>query len=194
MKIGVMLRALDEKQGIGVYTQNLMDHLLPIDRINEYVLFYRNPRFLGRYAHYDHVREKVVKAPNKAIWDQVKIPIEAKRENVDVIFHTKFTVPFFTSRKTVMTLHGASWFVRPELYNKYDILYIRSVMPLYCKKTTAILSNSDLTTNDFIRILGVSPHKIRTTHPAADDRFVPINDTSFLNKVKDKYNIPNCFT
>ena len=50
MRIGVMLRSIEERQGIGVYTQRLMDHLLPLDRGNEYVLFYRNSEFLGRYA------------------------------------------------------------------------------------------------------------------------------------------------
>lgn len=193
MRIGVMLRAIDEKQGIGIYTQNLMDHLLPIDTKNEYILFYRNPKFLGRYAKYGHVREKLVEAPNKAIWDQVKIPLEARREGVEIIFHTKFTVPFFTRRKTVMTIHGASWFVHPELYKRYDIIYIRALMPLYCKKASAILSNSDLTTKDFINILGVDPKKIRTTHLAADDRFKPVKNTEFLSKVKKKYHLPDRF-
>lgn len=50
MRTGVMLRAIDEKQGIGIYTQNLMDRLLALDRDNTYALFYRNPRFLGRYV------------------------------------------------------------------------------------------------------------------------------------------------
>ena len=43
MKIGVMLRTIDEKQGIGVYTQNLMDRLLPLDTKNEYVLAVSDP-------------------------------------------------------------------------------------------------------------------------------------------------------
>jgi glycosyltransferase involved in cell wall biosynthesis len=193
MKIGVMLRAIDEKQGIGIYTQNLMDHLLPLDQKNKYVLFYRNPKFLGRYAKYDHVHEKLVEAPTKAIWDQVKIPFEAAVENLDVIFHTKFTVPFFTRSKTVMAVHGASWFVHPELYNRFDIFYIKAMMPLYCRKATSILSNSDLTTHDFIRILGVRSSKLSTVHLAADDRFKPVKNLDVLNKAREKYSLPKRF-
>jgi glycosyltransferase involved in cell wall biosynthesis len=185
-----MLRAMDEKQGIGVYTQNLMDHLLRLEQKNEYVLFYRNPVFLGRYSGYENVREKVVTAPNKFIWDQVKIPLEAALENVDVIFHTKFTVPFLTRRKTVMAIHGASWFVHPEFYSKLDIQYMKLVMPLYCKKVDGIVSNSDLTTRDYIRILGVDPEKIRTAHLAADDRFRPVDDEATLAEARQKYGLP----
>ncbi len=193
MKIGVMLRSMDEQQGIGIYTQNLMDHLLPLDQKNEYVLFYRNPKFLGRYAHYSHVREKLVTAPNKLIWDQVKIPLEARREKVDIIFHTKFTVPFLTSRKTVMTVHGAAWSTHPELFNKFDNIYIHWIMPLYCKKATAILSNSERTTQDYIQILRINPTKIRTTRLAADDRFRVIKDSRILHQTKEKYGLPDRF-
>jgi glycosyltransferase involved in cell wall biosynthesis len=193
MKIGVMLRTMDEKQGIGIYTQNLMDHLLRLDQKNEYVLFYRNPVFLGRYAGYDNVREKVVSAPNKIIWDQVKIPWEARQEKVDLIFHTKFTVPFFTRRKTVMAIHGAGWFVHPELYGKLDTRYIKLFLSFYCKKAAGIISNSDLTTQDFIRIVGVNPEKVRTAHLAAADCFQPIEDQDVLARTRRKYCLPERF-
>ena len=193
MKIGIMLRAIDERQGIGVYTKNLLDNLLRIDSRNQYVLFYRNPKLPGRYSHLGHVQEKVIRASSKALWDQVKIPFHAQRENVDVIFHTKFTLPLFTRRKTVMTVHGAGWFVHPELFRKRDYFYSRSVIPLYCKKATAILSNSDLTTKDFIRILNVDPKKIHTVHLAADDRFRPVDDPGPLEGIRRKYNLPDRF-
>ena len=93
MTIGAMLRTMAEQQGIGVYTQNLMNHLLPLDQHNEYVLFHRDPRLLGQYAQYRNVRERLVTAPNKLISDQVKIPLASRREGVDVILRTRFTVP-----------------------------------------------------------------------------------------------------
>jgi glycosyltransferase involved in cell wall biosynthesis len=193
MKVGVMLRALDEKQGIGIYSQNVLDHLLQLDQKNEYVLYYRNPKFLGRYAAYKNSTEKLVTAPNKAVWDQVKIPLEAARDKVDVIFHTKFTLPLLSWHKTVMTLHGAGWFVHPELFRKTSVLYQRSILPLYCRKATAIISNSELTTNDFVRIFGINPSKIRTIHLAADARFRPLKDSAIIEASKKKYSLPDRF-
>ena len=70
---------------IGIYTQNLMEELLPMDDKNEYVLYYRNENFLGRHAHHPHVTEHLVQAPHKLIWDQVKIPAAARREVVGTI-------------------------------------------------------------------------------------------------------------
>ena len=189
-----MLRAFEDKQGIGIYTQNLMEKLLPLDSRHAYVLFYRNPALMGRFAHLPNVREKVVSAPGKALWDQVAIPAEARRESLDLIFHTKFTVPLFTTRKTVMTIHGASWFVRPDLYgNKLDLAYVRAVMPLYCRKADFIISNSDLTTRDFIRILHVPPEKIRTVRLGTSEKFTPVADAGALDAARQRYGLPDKF-
>ncbi|MCX7591345.1 MAG: glycosyltransferase family 4 protein [Kiritimatiellae bacterium] len=193
MRIGVMLRAIGEKQGIGIYTRNLMDRLLPMDGQNHYVLFYRSTEYLGRYAARPNVTEKLVPAGNKAIWDQIKIPLEARREGLDLIFHPKFTVPFFTRCRTVMTVHGASWFVHPELYRRLDIAYIKAVMPLYCRRADAIIANSDLTREDFIRLLGVPPQKIHTIYLGTSETFRVIEDPGTLEAVRKKYRLPERF-
>ena len=40
LRIGVMLRAIGDHDGAGVYIRALLDALLALDRVNEYVLFY----------------------------------------------------------------------------------------------------------------------------------------------------------
>lgn len=194
MRIGIMLRAIEDRQGIGIYTLNLLDHLLKIDGRNEYVLWYRTPALQGRYAHCRRVREEVLTAPNKAVWDQIRVPRAASRAGVDLIFHPKFTVPFLTRRPAVMTVHGASWFVRPELYpNKLDLAYVRAIMPWYCRKAAFILSNSDLTTQDFIRILRVPPAKIRTVRLGTNASFRLIEDPAELEAARREYRLPDRF-
>ncbi|MFZ0453192.1 MAG: glycosyltransferase family 1 protein, partial [Ignavibacteriaceae bacterium] len=158
------------------------------------VLFYKNEKHLGKYSHYSNVEEKFVKASSKFYWDQVAIPIAARQSKIDILFHTKFTVPFFTNCKTVMVLHGASWFVHPEIYkNKFDLMYIKTIMPLYCRKADALISNSSLTTNDFINILHIPKEKIRTVYYGLNPIFKQIHDTQKLNDIKIKYNLPNHF-
>jgi hypothetical protein len=108
MRIGVMMRAADEKFGIGTFSKNIVAALLERDRENEYVLFHSSEAGAGRFADRPNVREQVVRAPGKAWWDQVAVPIAAARAGVDVLYHTKFTVPFLARCKTVMVAHGAS--------------------------------------------------------------------------------------
>ncbi|MFW5870862.1 MAG: glycosyltransferase family 4 protein [Verrucomicrobiota bacterium] len=193
MRIGIMLRTIDEKQGIGIYTINLIEEILNLDRKNKYVLFYKTKEHLGRFAGHTNVKEALIKGGNKLIWDQVKIPLALRREQVDLLFHTKFTLPFLVHCKTVMSIHGASWFVHPELYGKMDVAYIKTVMPLYCRKADFIVSNSKVTTNDYLRLMPVTAGKIRTIHLGYNANFKVIEDPHILEAARKKYALPGKF-
>src|SRR3712207_3319837 len=93
MRIGIMLRSLEERGGIGVFTHYSCQELLNGDRKHHYIFFYRNRSDLGRFRQYENVTERLVQAPNKAIWDQIAIPYACWKERVEVLFHPKFTVP-----------------------------------------------------------------------------------------------------
>jgi glycosyltransferase involved in cell wall biosynthesis len=195
MKIGIMLRSLDEKGGIGVYTRNLTEELLELDRHNKYFLYYRNTSNLGRFARYDNVRERVVKASNKATWDQIGIPLACWKDKVDVVFHPKFTVPLLAPCKAVMVLHGAGWYLpkTSHFYNPIDVRYIRTMMPLYFKKCSVALSVSQLTTEDFNRVLNLPPGKVKTVYFAPAKHFKRVTDENRLREVKKRYSLPDKF-
>lgn len=190
-----MLRSLDEKGGIGVYTRYLAQELLEIDRKNQYVLFYQNSANLGRFSHYGNVTEQLIRAPNKAFWDQVSIPYACWRKKIDVVLHPKFTVPMLAPCKTVMVLHGAGWF-KPEskkFWNRADLFYIKRVMPLYCRRASSIISVSQLTTDTFQRIFGLPADKIKTVYFGPGKHFRRIHDGDRLQSIRKKYNLPDRF-
>lgn len=193
MRIGVMLRSIDEDQGIGIYTRNLIPRLLHQDPDNEYVLVYRTPRYLGQFAAHPNAVEVLLDVPTKLLWDQVGMTWLAHRYDVDLIFHTKFSVPLVTNRPSVMTLHGSMQLVHPEYFPPLDIAYWDRFMPLYCRKADHLISNSELTTTDFVERLGVPREKITTIHLAADDHFRPVKDAQRLEAVRRKYGLPSRF-
>lgn len=193
MRIGMMLRAHDRPGGIGIYSRNIVKHLIGLDKENEYVLLYNNKDHIGTYNHLDNVTEIYIPSANQLLWDQWYALRALKKNNVDIIFNTKFSVPLFTKIKKIMVLHGSSWFVHPELYNKLDILYVKTMMPIYCKAADFLVSNSGLTTNDFINLVGIPSKKVETVHLAAGNEFVPISDENTLSKIRQKYKLPERF-
>jgi glycosyltransferase involved in cell wall biosynthesis len=195
MRIGMMLRSLDERGGIGVYTKNLLQELLSIDDQNQYILFYRNPANLGRFAQHSNVTEVVVKAPNKALWDQVAIPLSCWRQKVDVVFHTKFTAPLLAPCRAVMVVHGADWFIpeQARFYHPLDVGYTRLFMPLYFKKCDVVISVSQLTTDNFYSALNLPPDKIRTVYFGPGRHFKQVTDKTRLYEVTDRYHLPTEF-
>lgn len=190
-----MLRSFDEKGGIGVYTRNLVETLLSLDRDNEYVLLYRDPANVGRYAGWPNVREKVVRGRNNAVWDQIGVPLALRGERVDVVLHPKFTVPFFAPARSVMVLHGADWFLpdAAHFYTRLDRLYMRVFMPLYLRRAAAVLSVSGLTTDHFNRIFHLPAGKVRTTYFGPAAHFRRVDDPTVLDRVRQRYGLPDRF-
>jgi glycosyltransferase involved in cell wall biosynthesis len=195
MRIGVMLRCIDEKGGIGVYARNIVHELLQRDTENEYRLFYSDKANLGRFDGHKNAKEICVPGPNKAIWDQVVIPRVAKRENIDVIFHPKFTVPLITRARTVMVLHGADWFLPKyeQVYNSLDVRYIKTFMPLYLRKASRAISVSNYCTEGFLGAFPWAKNKIKTVYFGPHKMFRPIADQSVLASARLKYRLPERF-
>ena len=190
-----MLRSWDEVGGVGVYTHNITKELLCMDRKNEYILFYRNPDNLGNFSNYANVKETLVQGENKAYWDQVAIPAACRREKVDVIFHPKLTAPLMASCKVVMTVHGADWFMPDQAvyYSNWDVRYMRLVMPFYFQKCSAVISVSQLTTDNFNNVLNLPPGKIETIYFGPARHFRRISDTNLLDDVRYRYKLPERF-
>lgn len=190
-----MLRCLDEHGGISIYARNILEELLRLDRENGYVLYYRNPDHLGRYSHFENVEERVVGPSPKPLWDQVAIPLACWKDRVDLVFHPKFTVPLLAPCKAVMTVHGADWFIpeHAQYYGWLDVQYIKAVMPRYFQKADAVVSVSELTTQNFNEILGLTEDKIKTIYFGPARHFRRITDKTVLAEVKSRYGLPEQF-
>jgi glycosyltransferase involved in cell wall biosynthesis len=193
LRIGVMLRSVDEQGGIGVYTRGILDELLQTDPDNRYVLFYRTPANMGRYASRPNVTERLVRAPHKVIWDQVAVPRACRRERIDVLFHPKFTVPLVGSCPSVMVVHGADWFIpeQARFYGKLDVAQIRVMMPLYFRRAAMVLSVTELTTQNFRSVLRLPEGKIRTVYLAPGKQFRRVDDPAELDRVRARYGLPD---
>ena len=195
MRIGIMLRSIDEKGGVGVYTRNIVKELLQLDKHNEYILFYANPSNVGMFSHHENVKEVWVRGRNKAAWDQLFIPGACRRKKIDVVFHPKFTVPLFVPCKAVMVVHGADWLIpeQAQFYPWWDVKYMRMMLPLYFRKSSAVISVSQETTDNFNQTLKLSAGKIQTIYFAPARHFKRITDPAVLQQVRARYQLPDKF-
>jgi glycosyltransferase involved in cell wall biosynthesis len=194
LRIGLMLRAVDEYDGAGVYIRELCDALFELDRFNHYVAFYMRDEQLGRYAHLPNVEERVVHAPGKLMWDQVFLPRAAAREQLDVLFHHKFSIPVLSPCPTVVQQRGTEYWTFPEYYtrlsDRINRLYNKLSIPLFCRQAARVLTNSDSLAKELETLAGVPREKMSTVYAAADDRFVPITDLNTLEQVRARYDLP----
>lgn len=193
MRIGIMLRGVDKRGGSGIYAQNMVPELLRQGGDVDWLLIYRDPAQRGSFQLPPNAREVVAPSPHPVSWDHFTIPAVARRERVDLLFHTKFTVPLRGETPAVMALHGASWYVEPWFYPWWDNLYIRATMPLFCRRAAHMISNSVCTTEDYVNLIGADRAKITTVPLAAAPHFRRVTDPAELARVRERYGLPETF-
>ena len=195
MRIGIMLRAYEEKGGIGVYTRNITRHLIEHAPQHEFFLYFCNRTSLDAYAVYPNAHARFVPQHGKFIWDQISMPRMFRRDALDVLFHPKFTVPLLCASKSVMMLHGAGWFI-PEVqhfWSRSTRIYTRAMMPIYCHLAGAVLAVSEITRDVFIERLGVAPDKITRLYFAPGEQFGTPPEQAQIEAVMSRYDLPERF-
>ena len=194
LRIGLMLRAVDDVDGQGIYIRKLCEALFALDSQNQYVAYYWRPDQLGRFADHRNVREVVVPGRNKLLWDQAQVPLAARRDRLDVLFHHKYSIPLLAPCPTVVQQRGTEYWGHPEFYTgwsgRLDQVYGRVMIPLYCRRAVRVLTNSDTLGEELVRHVGVPRDKLRTVYASADRSFRPIADPSTLAAVRTRYRLP----
>jgi len=195
LRIGLMLRAIDDVDGQGIYIRKLCEALFDADPFNEYIAFYSSAQQAGRYRDRPNVREIVVPGRGKLVWDQVLVPLAARRERLDVIFHHKFSIPLLPPCPAVVQQRGTEYWSHPEFYagwsGRMDRAYNRLMIPLYCRRAVRVLTNSDTLGDELVRYVGVPRSKLRTVYASADQSFRPITDEAALARVRARYGLPD---
>ncbi|MGD2076037.1 MAG: glycosyltransferase family 1 protein, partial [Gammaproteobacteria bacterium] len=193
MKIGIMLRYLDQHPGgVMTYTRSLLRALLNIDSGHEFLLMYQNPAYMGTYARHN-VREITVQMPSKFGWDQLAVRSIEKREKLDLIFNPKYSVPFLAECPTVFVCHGLDWYVMPWGSRFTDRLSHRFLVPLYARKADAIIAVSDDTRRHVIDYLGVNHEKVTRIYLGVNEDFLRPLDADTLQRVRHARRLPERF-
>jgi glycosyltransferase involved in cell wall biosynthesis len=189
--IGVMARLLDQQDGLGVYSRELLRHLFALDAETRYVVFLGSSRAQGMFDEFPNVQTQVLPCSSKLWWDQVLVPRAARSCAADLIFNPKFSLPLLTRIPGVFVLQSCDWFVNPGNYPWWDNLYIRLTLPLYCRKARGLLAISQATLNELRTRTGLKLPCTAITHAGVGANFTAQGDPVSLQQFRQKYSLPD---
>lgn len=118
---------------------------------------------------------------------------------VDVVHYPYFdlfsrTLPFFSGKKTVVTIHDVTPLVLSDLFpvgikGKAQLVLQKKLV----QKIGRILTDSVSSKKDIEKILGIPSSRIDVAHLAAGENFKQINNQQLFRSVSAKYHLPNRF-
>ncbi|HEY4691268.1 MAG TPA: glycosyltransferase family 1 protein [Anaerolineae bacterium] len=112
---------------------------------------------------------------------------------VDVFHATEHLLPHLRCVRTVFTLHDLIFHFDPGSHKPLNIAYLRTMIPRFLRAADAVITVSECTKRDAVRIYNVPPDKIRVIYEGVDVRFRPISNLDSLAAVRRKYHLPDRF-
>lgn len=142
---------------------------------------------------------KIIKL--KRFWTQIGLSLEMLFHPVDTLFIPAHTVPIIHPKKTVVVIHGLEYEFCPKAYSFWSRVYMRTSIKNSCKWASEIISASENTKKDLMRLYGVSSEKIRAVYEGYEIQHakVDVQDSArtngpyllFIGRIEDRKNVVN---
>src|SRR5258708_654520 len=171
MKIGIDISQTAFKgTGVGNYVEQLVSHLVEVDKKNEYILFFSSLRRSNPFFYTSSkVTVKNFKFPPKfldLLWNTLHIfPIEWFIGNVDVFISSDWTQPPTVKAKKATVLYDLIVYKHPEETAKKIINVQKRKLEWVKKECDMILCISEATKKDAMEILGIPEEKLTVVYP-----------------------------
>jgi len=179
MKIAIdASRAANEKAGIGRYTKEIIENLLKIDKVNQYILFFsyfRRDKEKERYIESlkacrpARVKVKFLKIPGslkEETWQWKINWLEKFLDEPDVFFAPSFfEVNFGLKTPQVMTIHDLTTFMYPEHRGREVSSRLSKRVKEAAQIATKIITLSRSAATDAEKFLQVPSSKIEVIYP-----------------------------
>lgn len=201
MKIAIDIsQTVHEGTGVAVYTRNLVESILRIDKKNRYILFGLSLRKHNKLSDIaeeiakkcgNHFESKFIHLPPYAgdlLWNKIHLfNLDRILGNVD-LFHSSDWIQPPIHAKKITTVHDLVILKYPQTSQKSIIETQKNRLRWVKEECDAVIADSDSTRDDLIDILHFDPGKIEVVYPGVDSRFTPVGNI-LVEQVKRKYGL-----
>ena len=185
---------LGQRSGVGYYTSHLLSALVEIQPEWEYLLYSNRPlNGLELPLPQAQQVEQRYFPPSRWLWMQAILPGTIHNSQPNLCHFTNALAPLWQPVPYVLTIHDASLFVYGNYHPRARHLTMRLTLPLVARRAAAVITVSEHSRNDLIRVLSLQPEKIHVVYEAAADEFRPVEDRQALDALRHKYSLPEKF-
>jgi glycosyltransferase involved in cell wall biosynthesis len=193
MRIGIDARMLDNT-GIGTYLRNLLIHLAPIDRRNEYILFINedNSRIVDQSNFTCVPFPKYI--PLYSIQEQYWLPKVIREWRPDIFHCPNFNVPLIQTVPCIVTIHDLIYYLYPEQCpSKLAHYYAKCMLWYATHSARLVFTDSENSKQDLVKHFRIPAEKIHVILLAANRQCCVPASGQLSEKLRGKYGITSAY-
>lgn len=195
MRIGIDMKVLskDKLAGIGWVAKKIVRYISETDRDNLY-FFYSNKEIKRIPKIPDNCVVRVIPGRFGSVTEILKWHKAIKEDELDVFWGIEHILPRkIKGVKYVLTIHDLAFWTHPEWGEFTNIVLQRMLLKTSVNRADKILTISENSKKDIVRILNVDEDLIRVTYNPYVGEKIETIDKGEIGKIKTKYEISDRF-
>ena len=167
MRIGIEAQRVfrKNKHGMDYVVLEEIKRLQNMDHNNEYYIFVK-PGDDVCLKDTDNFHIITLKCPSYPLWEQIALPLAARKLKLDILHCTSNTAPIFCPTPLVLTLHDIIFLEKRthtnlSLYQNMGWYYRKWVVPMILNKCSRIITVSDFERNNILNKLNIQADKLK---------------------------------
>ncbi|MGI8827072.1 MAG: glycosyltransferase family 4 protein [Chloroflexota bacterium] len=130
---------------------------------------------------------------DKLLWEIAALPLASARRGQTLLHSLYFAAPVLSAVPLVVTIHDVIPLVLKGYHrSRQSALYSR-LMARTAKRVGAIITVSQHSKKDIVRVLGVPEDRVTVTYEAVDERFQPVPVSGERQILTERYDLPSRF-
>jgi len=125
-------------------------------------------------------------------WEQARLPRVLQRAQPDLLHGLAYALPIGWSGPAVVSVYDLSFFHFPRAFKPANRIYLAAATRAAARRARRILTISESTRRDIVRLLSVPQDRVEVTYPAAEERFrvLPADEVEAFRRAR---NLPEVF-
>jgi len=182
MRIGIDGRPLErERTGVARYLLSLLRVWAKEHKAHEYYLYFEHDVpadplldeacFTKRLPARLPVPKQSIR---QLLWEQMILPLAARRDEVDLLFSPGYTLPAFFPGAAAVTIHDLSYEAHPEWSGPAQRWRLRTFSRLAARKARVVFTDSQFSRHELLKYYRLPASKVHAIPLAADEYFRPL--------------------
>ncbi|MBM3701502.1 MAG: glycosyltransferase family 4 protein [Actinobacteria bacterium] len=189
----------NENTGTGFYIINLIKGLGKIENKNlQYYIFVKKdlvPDVVDIAGDNFHIIDIDFKPRFlRVIWQFLFFPFTLRRLRIDVLHSPNYITPLYSlGFKIIVTIHDLTFCLMPEKYTITKRLFYKLLVPVFIKIADKVISVSENTKKDMIKLFKVPENKIYVTYESYPEYYTKPGRGEKSDEVLNKFGIKKNF-
>ena len=166
---------------------HVLRELLAADTENAYRLYLSAPLPPSLLPSTPRISTRLIRL--KRLWTQVGLSKEMLSSPPDVLFVPSHVLPLVNPRKSVVVVYDVGHRFFPRAHGLFEWLYVEWAIRRHVRIATRLLTISESSKRDLVRLYRADPARVDVAYPAVDARFAPMPPDE-IERVRERYGLP----